>query len=68
MKDRFWVLGGEYTSLKFEQLIDGTERLFGPYPARSEAERRWRELSEQHRPQCNVRFSIVEERALALAQ
>ncbi len=68
MKNRFWVLGGEYTSLKFEELIDGTERLFGPYLGRTEAEQTWRELSEQHRPQCNVRFSIVEERTLALVQ
>lgn len=68
MNNRFWVLGGEYTSLRFEEIVGGTERLLGPYPARSEAERTWRELSERHRPQCNVRFSIVEERALALVQ
>ena len=68
MKNRFWVLGGEYTSLQFEELIDGTERLFGPYLGRNEAEQTWRELSEQHRPQCNVRFPIGEERTLALVQ
>jgi len=68
MRNRFWVLGGEYTSLKFEELVGGSERLFGPYVGRNEAEQTWRELSEQHRPQCNVRFSIVEERTLALVQ
>lgn len=66
MHNRFWVLGGEYTSLGFDQLVGGTERLFGPYPARTDAERTWRELSERHRAQCNMRFSIVEERTLAL--
>jgi hypothetical protein len=68
MRNRFWVLGGEYTSLKFEELVDGTEKLLGPYLGRADAERTWRELSERHRPQCNVRFSIVEERTLALVQ
>jgi hypothetical protein len=65
MNNRFWVLGGEYKSLRFEELINGTERLFGPFLARNEAERTWREMSEQHRPQCNVRFTIVEERTSA---
>ena len=37
--NRFWVLGGEYTSIRFEELVDGTERLFGPFAARGEAER-----------------------------
>ena len=62
MNDRFWVLGGEYKSLRFEELVGGTERLFGPFRARKDAERTWRELSERHRPQCNVRFTIVEDR------
>jgi hypothetical protein len=66
--NRFWVLGGEYTSIRFEELVDGTERLFGPFAARREAEQTWREVSERHRPQCNVRFTIVEERALAPAR
>ena len=65
MNDRFWVLGGEYKSLRFEELVSGTERLFGPFRARNDAERTWRELSERHRPQCNVRFTIVEDRSLA---
>jgi hypothetical protein len=51
--------------LRFEELVGGTERLFGPFRARNDAERTWRELSERHRPQCNVRFTIVEDRSLA---
>jgi hypothetical protein len=68
MTNRFWVIGGEYKSMLFDELIDGTERLFGPFAARNEAERTWREISERHRPQCTVRFSIVEERAMAPAR
>jgi len=65
MNNRFWVLGGEYKSLGFEELVGGTEKLFGPFAARNEAESTWREMSERHRSQCNVRFTIVEDRALA---
>jgi hypothetical protein len=65
MNNRFWVLGGEYKSLGFEELVGGTEKMVGPVAARNEAERAWREMSEQHRSQCNVRFTIVEDRALA---
>jgi hypothetical protein len=68
MSHRFWVIGGEYTSTLFEELVDGTERLLGPFTARKDAEHTWREVSERHRCQCNVRFSIVEERALAPAR
>lgn len=67
MVNRFWVIGGEYKSLHFEEIIDGTERLIGPFAARNEAETTWREVSERHRPQCNVRFTIVEERPLTSA-
>jgi hypothetical protein len=63
--NRFWVVGGEYTSLRFEELVGGTERLFGPYFTRDHAERIWREMSERHRPQCNVRFTIVAENRTA---
>jgi hypothetical protein len=62
MNNRFWVIGGEYTSIRFEVLVGGTERLLGPFTARNEAERTWRQVSELHRPECNVRFTIVEER------
>jgi hypothetical protein len=58
---RFWVIGGTYTSLSFDRLIDGTEHLFGPFPTHGEAERAWRDVSEQHRSECTTRFAIVHE-------
>lgn len=60
-KSRFWVVGGEYTSTDFETLIQGTERVVGPFETRNEAERTWRTLSEDHRPQAQVRFTIAHE-------
>jgi hypothetical protein len=60
-KSRFWVVGGEYTSCDCEQLVQGTERVVGPFESRHEAERTWRILSEDHRPQAQVRFTIAQE-------
>ena len=66
-KCRYWVVGGEYTSTEFEVLVQGTERVVGPFETRSEAERTWRGLSENHRPQAQVRFTIAQEPSVGLA-
>ena len=60
-KASFWVVGGEYTSCECETLVQGTERVVGPFESRMEAERTWRLLSEDHRPQAQVRFTIAQE-------
>jgi len=65
-KSRFWVVGGEYTSCEFEALIEGTERVVGPFESRTEAERTWRILSEDHRPMAQVRFTIAHEPPVSL--
>ena len=28
---RFWVLGGEYTDLEFDAMVDGTQSVHGPF-------------------------------------
>jgi hypothetical protein len=58
---RFWVVGGEYRSLDFNELVDGTQRVLGPFDQHDAAQRSWRDISEQHRSDCAVRFSIVRE-------
>ena len=58
---RFWVVGGEYRSLDFAEVVDGTQRLIGPFEGRDAAERSWREVSEQHRADCTIRFTIARE-------
>lgn len=60
---RFWIVGGEYASTAFETVIAGTERVLGPFAERRSAEDAWRNLSEAHRSQCLMRFSIAAERA-----
>jgi hypothetical protein len=61
MTQRFWVVGGEFRSLHFDQLVAGTEQLLGPFPDQGEAEQEWRKVSERHRHVCAVRFAIVRE-------
>jgi hypothetical protein len=58
---RFWVIGGEYTCLDFDQLIEGSEKVAGPFFHRSAAEAVWRRLSEADRCRAQVRYAIVAE-------
>ncbi len=62
---RFWVIGGEYRSLDFEEIVDGTQQLIGPFDERDAAERSWRDISEQHRTRCTVRYTIAQENSQA---
>lgn len=64
---RFWVIGGEFRSLGFDEIVNGTEKLLGPFDTRNDAERTWRDVSEQHRARCTVRFTIVQENSRAAA-
>jgi hypothetical protein len=64
---RFWIIGGEFESLGFHEIVHGTERLIGPFGTRDEAERNRRDVSEEHRAHCTVRFTIVQENARAAA-
>lgn len=65
--NRFWVVGGEFCSLAFEELVRGTEQLFGPFTNRDEAESTWRDIAEKTRTRCTVRFTIVQEGQRAAA-
>jgi len=58
---RFWVIGGEYRSLDFNEIVDGTQHLIGPFERRDTAERSWRDISEKYRSRCTVRFTIAQE-------
>jgi hypothetical protein len=56
---QYWVVGGEFGSLNFHSLVEGTQQVRGPFATRSDAEQAWRSLSEEYRPKCNYRFTIV---------
>jgi hypothetical protein len=59
MNTQYWVVGGEFGSLNFHSLIEGTQQVRGPFPTRAAAEQSWRGLSEEYRHKCNFRFTIV---------
>ncbi len=58
---RFWIVGGEYDDTSFTTLVQGTERLLGPFRTRGEAERAWREVSQNTRSFALARFTIATE-------
>lgn len=59
--NRFWVLGGKYTNMCFDKMIIGSEIVVGPFESREQAEQNWRRLSECHRADATMRFSILAE-------
>jgi hypothetical protein len=63
----FWVIGGEFGSMNFHKLVEGSAQVKGPFTSRAEAESCWREVSEENRHRAGVRFSIVEEPARVMA-
>jgi hypothetical protein len=64
---RFWVVGGDFRSLNFDEIVSGTERLLGPFVTRGEAEHAWRDVAERTRSRCTTRFTIVQEGQRAAA-
>jgi hypothetical protein len=63
----FWVIGGEFGSMNFHKLVEGSAQVLGPFKTRQEAEDAWRAVSEESRHKAGVRFSIVEEPSRAVA-
>jgi hypothetical protein len=56
---RYWVVGGKYETLDFDRLIQGTERVFGPFEFVEDAQSTWRSVTEQTRYQATVRYTIA---------
>ena len=46
---QYWVIGGEFSSLNFHQLVPGTQDI----------EEVWKERSQETRHKANVRYRIV---------
>ena len=63
----FWVIGGEFGSMNFHKLVEGSAQVQGPFKTRKEAEECLARLSEENRHHGSVRFSIVEEPQRAIA-
>ncbi len=59
--ERFWVLGGHYTSTRFHTVRQGELETYGPFETRELAQREWRRLSQENSPRANMKFSICSE-------
>jgi hypothetical protein len=60
-KERFWVVGGEYSCLAFKALKSGAPQVLGPYESRDEAREAWKRISDETRSCATARFAIATE-------
>jgi len=60
-KERFWVVGGEYSCLAFKSLKSGAPEVLGPYDTREEAKAAWRRKSDETRACATARYAIATE-------
>jgi hypothetical protein len=60
---RYWVVGGKYATMDFECLVQGTERVFGPFGCVDDAKSMWRSVTEKTRCQATVRYTIAAEQS-----
>ena len=66
MIQQFWVVGGKYKTLDFQYLVQGTERVFGPFARIEDAQDTWRSVTETTRCHATVRYTIAAEPTRAL--
>ncbi len=59
--ERFWVLGGNYTSTRLHTVRDGELEAHGPFETRELAQNAWKRLSQEHSPKASMKFSICAE-------
>jgi hypothetical protein len=58
---RYWVVGGNYETMAFDRLVEGTERVFGPFGRLQDAVSTWRCVTEKTRYQGTARYTIAAE-------
>jgi hypothetical protein len=60
-KERFWVVGGEYSCTAFKSLKNGTPEVLGPYESREEAAAVWRRKADETRSLATAKYAIATE-------
>jgi hypothetical protein len=64
-KERFWVVGGDYTCMGFKELKDGSTTVVGPFDDRDSAQSEWKRLSEENRSRATARYTIASDQIRA---
>ena len=59
MQQQYWVIGADYSDMQFNDVIEGTSRVLGPYGDYRHATSVWREQAMATRYQATTRFTIV---------
>jgi len=59
--ERFWVVGGEYSSTTFHSLKNGRPDVFGPFKTREEARTTWKRISDETRSCATAKYAITSE-------
>ena len=59
MTTQYWVIGGDFHDASFIEMVDGTQRVAGPFASREDAVAAWRECSMQSRHRALTRFTIA---------
>jgi hypothetical protein len=60
--ERYWVVGGEYSSTTFHSLKSGQPDVFGPFKTREEARATWKRLSEETKSCATAKYAITAEK------
>ena len=57
--ERYWVVGGEYSSTTFHSLKSGQPDVFGPFNTREEARAAWKRISDETRSCATAKYAIT---------
>jgi hypothetical protein len=60
--ERYWVVGGEYSSTTFHTLKAGQPDVLGPFKTRDEARAAWKQKSDETRSCATAKWSITSEK------
>ncbi len=59
--ERFWVVGGEYSSTDFCEFKNGAPDVMGPFTTRDEARAAWKQASDGSRSCATAKYAIAAE-------
>jgi Domain of unknown function (DUF4170) len=59
MQQQYWVIGADYSDMQFNEVVDGTSQVIGPFIEYREAASAWREQAMATRYKATTRFTIV---------
>ncbi len=59
MQTKYWVIGADYRDFTFNEVVDGTSCVLGPFADYRDASSAWREQATASRYRATTRFTIV---------